>query len=124
MSWRSNPQLWRRVVAKVKKQAKGGKPNQWSARKAQLAVLLYKKRGGAYKPKKQKNNKLVKWTDQNWTTSSGKPSRGKLRYLPKKAWAKLSKSQVSATNRTKRNAKHQYSKQPKDVAQITKRFRR
>jgi hypothetical protein len=120
---RTNPALWKKLVAKVKKGAKGGKPGQWSARKAQLAVLLYKQSGQGYKSRKQKDNKLAKWTRQQWTTSTGQASRGKLRYLPKKAWAKLSKSQISATNRAKRLSRTQYSKQPRDVAKITKRFR-
>ena len=41
---RSNPKLWESVKKKVTKGSKGGKPGQWSARKAQLAVAEYKKR--------------------------------------------------------------------------------
>jgi hypothetical protein len=29
--------------------SRGGKPGQWSARKAQLLALEYKKRGGGYR---------------------------------------------------------------------------
>jgi hypothetical protein len=35
---RSNEKLWRRIQQKYYKSNKGGKPGQWSARKAQLAV--------------------------------------------------------------------------------------
>jgi hypothetical protein len=45
---KSNPGLWKRIVASVKASTKGGDPGEWSARKAQLAVLKYKKAGGGY----------------------------------------------------------------------------
>ena len=61
-SKRTNEKLWKKVVDSVKKGSKGGLPNQWSARKAQLAVSLYKKKGGGYKGPKDKKNSLVKWT--------------------------------------------------------------
>ena len=44
--------LWKRIVASVKAGSKGGKPGQWSARKAQIATARYKKAGGGYKGKK------------------------------------------------------------------------
>ena len=44
---RTNPKLWEKVKKSVKRSPKGGKPNMWSARKAQLAVALYKKKGGS-----------------------------------------------------------------------------
>ena len=69
----------------------GTKAGQWSARKAQLAVSMYKEKGGGYTDKKDSNNSLTKWSDQNWRTKSGKPSHitGE-RYLPKKAIDNLS----------------------------------
>ena len=33
---------------------------------------------------KKSQKSLKKWTKQDWTTSDGKPSKGKKRYLPKK----------------------------------------
>src|ERR1700749_5031298 len=39
---RTNPKLWNEVKTKVTDGSKGGKPGQWSARKAQLAVSEYK----------------------------------------------------------------------------------
>ena len=35
---KTNPKLWETVKAKVTRDGKGGKPGQWSARKAQMAV--------------------------------------------------------------------------------------
>ena len=45
---RSDPVLWEAVKAEVTRGAKGGRPGEWSARKAQVAAHLYKARGGGY----------------------------------------------------------------------------
>ena len=45
---------------------------------------------------------LKKWTKEKWKTSDGKPSKGKKRYLPEKAWASLSKKEREETDRKKR----------------------
>ena len=49
---KTDPKLWDKVKTKVTKGDKGGKPGQWSARKAQLAVHDYKAEGGGYKGNK------------------------------------------------------------------------
>jgi hypothetical protein len=82
---KSNPSLWKSIVARVKSGSKGGDAGEWSARKAQLAVSLYKKAGGGYSGAKEATS-LSKWTKQNWRTKSGKPSsQTGERYLPEKA---------------------------------------
>ena len=123
---KTKPALWKSIVARVKAGTKGGNAGQWSARKAQLAVLMYKKSKGGYKGAKSSSNSLSKWTKQKWTTSSGKPSEGKRRYLPKAAWAALSPAQRAATNRAKAKGNSegkQFVKQPKSVASIAKKYR-
>ena len=123
---KTKPGLWKNIVARVKAGSKGGNAGQWSARKAQLAVALYKKSGGGYSGAKSASNALAKWTKQDWTTSSGKPSNGKRRYLPKKAWAALSPSQRAATNKAKAEGNKkgkQFVPQPKKVAQKVKSYR-
>jgi hypothetical protein len=62
-----DPAKWARAKARAKAKM-GGK---WSARAAQLAVKYYKDSGGKYKGKKPtaKNNKLKKWTKQDWQWS-------------------------------------------------------
>ena len=45
----TKPTMRKNLVAKVKAGSKGGKPGQWSARKAQLLASEYKKAGGGYK---------------------------------------------------------------------------
>jgi len=124
---KKNPGLWKRIVARVKSGSKGGKAGQWSARKAKLAVAAYKKSGGGYSGKKSSSNSLSKWTKQKWTTSDGKPSKGKKRYLPEKAWKSLSASEKAATNRAKAEGNKkgkQFVKQPKKVAEKVAKYRK
>lgn len=115
---RSKPVLWKSIVNSVKRSGSGGRSGQWSARKAQLAVKMYKKRGGKYTSRKSSSNSLVKWTKQNWRTRSGKPSvqgpnhTGE-RYLPEKVIRSLSRAQYNYTTRLKRKSKKQYSRNPK-----------
>jgi hypothetical protein len=122
-----DPAKWKRIVASVKAGSKGGKPGQWSARKAQLATLKYKSSGGGYSGKKSSSNSLRKWTKQDWGTKSGKNStQGSKatgeRYLPKKDRDKLTKKEYAATSRKKRQDTKkgkQYSTQPKKIAKKT-----
>lgn len=125
-SKKPNPALWKSVVAKVKAGGKGGDPGEWSARKAQLAVAIYKKRGGKYKGAKLSSNSLAQWTKQKWTTSDGKPSKGKKRYLPEKAWKSLTPSEKRATNKAKAEGNKkgkQFVKQPDKIAKKTAKYR-
>ena len=45
----TKPELRKRLFNRIKAGSKGGKPGQWSARKAQMLALAYKKAGGGYK---------------------------------------------------------------------------
>ena len=64
---RTNETKWKRIVASVKAGRKGGKPGQWSARKAQLATKRYKASGGGYSGSKTEAQKsLTKWTKEKW----------------------------------------------------------
>lgn len=128
MTQRTNPELWSRVKAEVTRSSKGGLPGQWSARKAQLAVKLYKDRGGRYVGRKSSRNSLHQWTVQDWRTKSGKPSllTGE-RYLPAKAIKKLSSSEYARTTRKKRQGMrrgHQFVRQPRSIARKTRRYRK
>jgi len=124
---KKNPELWSRVVSSVKSGTKGGDAGQWSARKAQIAVAKYKEAGGKYVGKKSESNSLSKWTKQEWTTKSGKPSKetGE-RYLPKKAIESLSSSEYAATTRAKRMGGGTGSvvDQPKSIAKKTAKYRK
>ena len=120
---KTDPELWEKVKTEVTEGDKGGKPGQWSARKAQMAVQEYKQEGGSYEGRKSEDNHLVQWTEEDWGTKSGKPS-GKTgeRYLPKHARDQLTKEEYKRTSDKKRRDTkkgHQHSAQPKDVAEKT-----
>lgn len=117
---KTDPKLWETIKTRVTRSAKGGKPGQWSARKAQMATSEYKKEGGGYAGKKSADNHLKQWTDEEWGTKSGQKSgdTGE-RYLPKKARKAVSEDEYKRSSDKKRadTAKgKQFSKQPKDVA--------
>ncbi len=70
---------------------------------------------------------LKDWTDQKWTTKSGKPSSetGE-RYLPEKAIKALTSAEYAATTKAKREGKakgKQFVAQPKSVAKKTAKYR-
>lgn len=120
---KSDPKLWDKVKDEVTKSDKGGRPGQWSARKAQLAVQEYKHEGGGYKGKKSADNHLQQWQEEDWGTKSGRKSTetGE-RYLPKEAREHLTADEYRRTTRKKRadtKKGKQFSAQPKDVAAKT-----
>lgn len=105
---RKNPDLWKSVVAQVKSGSRGGKKGQWSARKAQLAVHIYKKHGGSYIGPKHRDNSLVRWTEQDWgyldpaDPLKKRSKRG--RYLPLAVKEAMSEKQKVHSNARKREA--------------------
>ena len=128
----TKPGLRESIKKRVLAGSRGGKPGQWSARKAQLVAQEYKKAGGGYSGSKtSKQKSLSKWTKEDWGTKSGKPStQGSKatgeRYLPKKAREKLSAAEYAKTSAKKREDLRkgkQFSKQPKSIAKKTSRYR-
>ena len=45
----TKPAMRKRLFNQIKAGGKGGKPGQWSARKAQMLAKQYKAKGGGYK---------------------------------------------------------------------------
>lgn len=45
----TKPTMRKGLFEKIKASSKGGKPGQWSARKAQMLAKEYKAKGGGYK---------------------------------------------------------------------------
>lgn len=45
----TKPEMRKRIFNRIKAGSKGGRPGQWSARKAQMLAKAYKKAGGGYK---------------------------------------------------------------------------
>lgn len=128
----TKPSLRERIKNEVMAGSKGGKPGQWSARKAQLLAQKYEKAGGGYSGKKTEGQKsLSKWSKEKWGTKSGKPSTqgpkatGE-RYLPLKALKSLSSKEYASTTRAKRKGTKegkQFVKQPKKIAKKTASYR-
>jgi len=125
----TKPGLRERIKDAVMRGSKGGKPGQWSARKAQLLAQRYEKAGGGYSGgKTKKQESLSKWTKQKWRTKSGKKSlvTGE-RYLPEKAIKKLSPSEYARTSAAKRKGMakgKQFVRQPKSIAEKVKQYRK
>ena len=103
----TNPELREHIKEEVLAGDKGGRPGQWSARKAQLVATEYKAQGGDYKHKGARTEKqasLKGWGDEKWHTADGKPAiEGDTthRYLPDKAWQELSADEKKATDAKK-----------------------
>ena len=107
------PELRERLKKEIQNSDKGGRPGQWSARKAQLLAQEYKNEGGGYIGGKDNRAKhLDKWTEQEWQTKEGageaETDKGMKRYLPKRAWELLSDDQRKQTDSRKRKSVRQY----------------
>jgi hypothetical protein len=76
---------------------------------------------------KKSQKSLSDWTDQKWTTKSGKPSsKTGERYLPKAAIQALSSQEYAATTKAKREGKRQskqFVAQPAKIAKKTAQYR-
>jgi hypothetical protein len=81
----SKPELRENIKDRVMAGSKGGKPGQWSARKAQLVAQQYEKAGGGYKGGKGKAQKdLSKWSKEKWSTKDEYEKRTKAKSAAKK----------------------------------------
>lgn len=121
---RTNEALWEKAKAEAKAKM-GGKH---SARAMQLAGKIYKDKGGSYTgPKTEAQKSISKWSKEEWTTKSGKPSsKTGERYLPKKAIEALTPAEYAATTRAKRAGTRQgkqFVAQPKKVAEKVAKYR-
>lgn len=76
---------------------------------------------------KPSQKSLKEWTEQEWTTKSGKRSSDTgERYLPKAAIKALSPAEYAATTKAKREGKakgKQFVAQPKSIAKKTAKHR-
>jgi hypothetical protein len=102
----THPALRERIKRRIMRGSKGGGAGQWSARKAQLLAAEYKRAGGGYLSGKASvgAKSLNKWTREKWRTADGMRARRSAatdRYLPDKAWSKLSPAEKQATRRKK-----------------------
>ena len=115
---KTDPELWEKVKEEFMQSDKGGDKGQWSARKAQLAVKEYKKRGGGYEDDgpDQEDTSLHEWTEEDWGTKSGEDSADSgERYLPKKVRMLLTEDEYARSTQKKKDGKQQFVDQPEDV---------
>ena len=116
---RTDPALWERSKRTAQSEAcRSGtrRCGTWDARIAQRAGKLYRDAGGAYcGPRTRAQKSLRKWTAEDWRTATGakacvrKGSRIVCdRYLPAKAWEKLTPSERASTRRVKKAASTQF----------------
>ena len=115
---KTDPDLWEEVKEEFMQSDKGGDPGQWSARKAQLAVQEYKKRGGGYEDDgpDQEDTDLHEWTEEDWGTKSGDTSENTgERYLPKKVRMLLTEDEYARSTQKKKDGDKQFVDQPDDV---------
>ena len=117
-----DPDLWEEVKDEMMASDKGGEPGQWSARKAQMAVQEYKRRGGTYADDgpSQEDTDLHEWTEADWGTKSGEESlESGERYLPKKVRMLLTEDEYQRSTQKKKSdtfdGDELFSDQPEDV---------
>lgn len=105
----TKPELREQVKEEIMASDRGGRPGQWSARKAQLLTREYARRGGGYQgPKDERQQSLRRWGAEQWQTREG-GTRARQdgetgRYLPKRAWEQLSERERRETDTRKRRA--------------------
>lgn len=117
---KTDPELWEAVKKEITESDKGGEPGQWSARKAQMAVKEYKKRGGGYEDDgpDQAETDLHEWTKEDWGTKSGEASaESGERYLPKKVRMLLTEDEYARSTQKKIDGDQQFVDQPDDVSE-------
>ncbi len=115
---KSDPDLWEKVKREITEGDKGGDPGQWSARKAQMSVQEYKRRGGGYEDDgtDQEDTDLHEWTEEDWGTRSGEESgESGERYLPRRVRMLLTDDEYRRSTEQKRGSEDQYVDQPDDV---------
>jgi hypothetical protein len=120
MSQVRNPRLWKYIKEKWHRGSKGGIAGQWNARKAQLAVQEYKRKGGTYKTSRKSNtNSLVRWTKEDWGYIDNKKGN---RYLPRLVRNKLTPREKANENRRKRRATRHRTQRASYSATVLKKF--
>jgi hypothetical protein len=100
---KTNPELWEKIKRKWIASSKAGAPGKISARKMQLAVQEYKRRGGGYVGSRRSRTKtsMHKWTKEDWGYVSKSRKKHYGRYLPKIVRDNLSPSEKKRTNLSK-----------------------
>jgi len=111
----TDPALRARLKEQIQAGDRGGRPGQWSARKAQLLVRTYEREGGGYVDEGHRTatqSHLEQWGEQDWHTEDGsgdaRDGGATSRYLPDVSWKLLSEQERKATGRPKEQADEQF----------------
>ena len=112
---KTNPKLWEEIKNKWIRSSKAGAPGKVSARKMQLAVQEYKRRGGGYRGSNKKSTSLHKWTKEDWgyIGSRKKPSKSRSPYIQKtygRYLPKVVRQNLSPKERKIENARKSYQR--------------
>lgn len=125
----TRPKLREQIKEELKQSDRGGRRGQWSARKSQLLVKEYERRGGGYRDEANREaaTSLHEWTEQEWQTAGGDASaehRGRMqRYLPKEVWERLTPKQREQAQRSKREAERRGERRAKWPAAVARVMR-
>jgi hypothetical protein len=117
---KANPKLWEKIKKQVTEDSKGGPSGKWSARKAMIAVKIYKDQGGTYVGSKNKSNSLKKWADEKWDYV-GKEKHS--RYLPEKVRSHLSSSGKRSESRKKNTRYGEWVPYGEEVTKLMHKFK-
>jgi hypothetical protein len=107
----TDPELRQRLKEEIQAGDRGGRPGQWSARKAQLLVQEYERHGGGYIGERDERQRhLRQWEEEDWHAADGSADAGKgeHRYLPDAAWKLLTPKEREATERVKHEGREQF----------------
>jgi len=119
---KSNPGLWEKIKNKYIRGSKGGYPGKNSARKMQMAVRDYKKKGGKYIGGSRKSTSLSKWTREDWGYINSRSKTG--RYLPKNIRRRLTSREKKRENRLKGSKKGKWIPYSPSVRRKMRKYRR
>ncbi len=124
---RTHPELWEEVKDEVKRGSKGGAAGEWSARKAQLAVQEYRKRGGGYSGRKAGDTSPTPWVGDDRATASTTPAgeTGE-RYLPQETRDAAGDEDYRTASERQRDDPlkgRKFTPQPREIAAKSARFR-
>ena len=121
---KSNPKLWESIKKKVIAGSKGGPSGKWSARKAQISVAEYKRRGGKYVGKKSRKNSLTKWSREKWDYINPKSRKSKKgRYLPEVVRKSLTSREKRIENRRKGSRRGKWVSYSPSVSKKFKKYK-
>lgn len=95
-----SPELWKEIRKNLLKSDKGGKAGEWTARKQQMLVKMYKDAGGGFRGTLRSTNRSIKrWSRERYARSES-TSNGTRRYSDAGVSGVSNRSQKKTNKRT------------------------